>query len=154
MRNEALRAPDETKGMLSEIFSLRNDAALLEALSAWRAYLLKRSFERLAVDIDHEHGLASAMVRLHHHFAAELPITEIGTILPSEESAVTGIEDVNPKAFKNLFSVREKIATSGHSAETKFELGESLRSCLASKAADSLADYGKVGENALERHCP
>lgn len=150
----SLEKTPETQSLLSEIFSLHNDASLLGALSAWRAHILKRSFERLAADIDHEHGLASAMVRLHHHFSVELPITEIGSILPVDEDSVKGIEDIDPKAFRSLFSVREKIATGEFDSETKFVLGEKLREHLTSKAAVSLADYGKIGKNSLEKHCP
>lgn len=141
MLNHSPETTERRSGILSEILALRTDANLTRALSVWRSHLLKRSFERLASDIDPESGLDSAMVRLHHHFAAELPITEIATILPSDAEAVAGIEDLDAKALRPLFAVRERIATSGHSDETKFELSETLRRCLTSGAAASLSEY-------------
>lgn len=141
MFNHSPETTERRSGILSEIVALRTDANLTRALSVWRSHLLKRSFERLASDIDPESGIDSAMVRLHHHFAAELPITEIATILPSDAEALAGVEDLDAKAFRPLFAVREKIATSELAEETKFELGERLRKCLASGAADSLSEY-------------
>lgn len=139
MSIQAPETADEAYGLMKEIFALRTDVNLRRALSVWRSHLLKRSFERLASDIDPESGLDSAMVRLHHHFAVELPITEIGTILPSDESAVAGVEDLNQAALRLLFAVREKIATCEYSDQIKFELGESLRKCLAGVAAEPLS---------------
>lgn len=147
-------ARESTERLLSEIVALRVDVDLRRALSVWRSHLLKRSFERLASDIDPESGFDSAMARLHHHFAVELPITEIGTILPSDESAVAGVENLDPTALRPLFSVRETIAASGHSDETKFELGEMLRNCLSGSVAAPLTQYQSVAEAGLQGHCP
>lgn len=147
-------ASEDSYGLLREIFSLRTDVDLRHGLSLWRSHLLKRSFERLASDIDPESGLDSAMVRLHHHFAVELPITEIGSILPGDEDSVKGVEDLNLSAFRPLFAIREKIATCGYSDQVKFELGESLRKCLTSVAAEPLAKYEAVAEKGLRDHCP
>lgn len=141
-------------GLLADIVALRSDDDLRNALSVWRAHLLKRSFERLVSDIEPSDGLDGAMVRLHHHFAVELPITEIGTILPNDKETTVGIEGLDQSALRPLFAIREKIATSAHSEPTKYDLGELLRRALASSSSEPLAKYREVSEKGLRDHCP